>query len=113
MSLSKPSTRWIIFLSLIGGATGVAWLIQKRRKLSQENDRKIKLRQKIDRQLCYGRPETTTVVVSSIAEWKLIENRFLDGIDSTRIMGLDCEWLSDGKVNRKVIRVYESRLGLR
>ena len=100
MSLSKLSNKWIVFLSLIGGATVVAWYIQKRRQRGKE--RENKLRQIIDRQLIFGRPCSTTVVINTLDDWSKIEESFLQRIDSTQIMGLDCEWLSEGKSTGKV-----------
>ena len=108
MSLSKPLSRWFLIGSLVGTATVVAgWLVYKRRlRLSKGREIEKKLRQVIDRQLCFGRPRTTTVVVSSVDEWNAIEDMFLHTIDSTRIMGLDCEWLSEGKTTGKVKSIF-------
>ena len=102
MSLSKLSNKWIVFLSLIGGGGVLAWYIQKCRNDKRVKEREEKLRQIIDRQLVFGRPCSTTVVVNSLDDWSKIEDSFLQRIASTRLMGLDCEWLSEGKSTGKV-----------
>lgn len=105
MSLTKTSNRCFFLIgSVIGAASIVAgWFVYKRRlRLSKGRQIEKKLRQIIDRQLCFGQPCTTTVVVSNVDEWNAIEERFLHTIDSTRTMGLDCEWLTEGKTTGKV-----------
>ena len=105
MSLSKP--KWLAVISVlgtVGTASVLAWLIYQRRRQSREKEAENKLRKMIENQLCFGRPGSTTILVNNLDDWNEIEDRFLRKIDETRIMGLDCEWVSDGKSTGKVMR---------
>jgi hypothetical protein len=98
----KHSAKWILLLIGIGGAGLASLIFIRRSRQMKAREREIKLRQKLDRQVCFGRPGSVTVVVDSAEDWRKVEGRFLKKVDATRMIGLDCEWLSDGKTIGKV-----------
>ena len=68
----------------------------------RSNERERKLRQKLDQHVCFGRPGSETIVVNCVEDWKKVEGRFLSKVDSTRMIGLDCEWITEDKTIGKV-----------
>ena len=102
MPLPRCSTKWVVLASLISGAGIASYLLYRRKKLLRFKERERKLRLKLDQHVCFGRPGTETVVVNSVEDWKKVEGRFLSKVDSTRMIGLDCEWITEGKTAGKV-----------
>ena len=102
MPLTHNSTKWVVLVSLISGAGLACWILHRRKKLLRSKERERKLRQKLDQHVCFGRPGSETVVVNSVEDWKKVEGRFLSKVDSTRMIGLDCEWITEDKAVGKV-----------
>ena len=61
MTLSKPSNRWLVLLSAVGGASalGVVWYLHRRQQqLSRGKEKEKRLRSVIGLQLCHGQPNS-------------------------------------------------------
>ena len=100
--MAIQSKTLILGLAAVGGLGLITWTIHRRRKLNEVKEFKIKLRQQLEGQLCFGRPKAETSVVTSMEDWSKVEDQFLRTVDATRMIGLDCEWLSDGDTSSKV-----------
>jgi hypothetical protein len=92
-----PPQRWIIATGLVFGSVVLLYLAlkDKRRKDREKFEEKRKmLRLLIEDQLCFGRPKVELHVITTLTDWEEVEDRFLQDVDSSKIMGLDCEWIN-------------------
>jgi len=96
--------KWLLAIGLAGSAAAIsymAWIISRNQTVSKRCEKV--LRQLIDNQLCFGRPNVKVHVISNLSEWEKVERQFLEEVDFSRMMGLDCEWVNNNDWAGKVI----------
>lgn len=110
------SSKWMCAAGLVcGAATLLFFILNKQRKEKERiEERRKMLRLLIEDQLCHGRPNVKVHVIASLEDWAKVEDTFLHDVDLTKIMGLDCEWITQndyvGKVDTFYISFIRTRL---
>lgn len=93
--------KWFWTAAVVGGVV-LYYVLNKCISRKDWRRREKALRWMIDQQLCYGKPNVKLHVISTIEDWEKIEHQFLDDVDSCKLMGLDCEWVTQNDYVGKV-----------
>jgi hypothetical protein len=94
--------KWFLTASVVFG--GVLYFALNTFLSRKDSRKRLKtLRKLIDQQLCFGKPNVKLHIVSSVEDWEQVEQQFLETVDSCKLMGLDCEWVTRDDFTGKVL----------